>query len=472
MADTGLVFKSITELGPLLASRKLSPVELVRAHLSRIEAVNPKVNAFITVTGERALEEARKAEREIAAGRYRGSLHGIPYAPKDLLATKGIRTTNGSKVTADWVPDYESTVTARLNRAGAILIGKLNLLEFAMGSGQKGLVGPARNPWDLAYSPSGSSSGSGAALAAGMALLTIGSDTGGSIRGPAKSCGIVGLKPTYGRVSLYGVTTLSWTLDHVGPMARTVADVARALQVIAGTDPRDRNSLAAAVPDYTAALTGNIKGMRVGVPTEYFFTHVQPETDAALRRALAVLKELGANLADVNVPHAGLCGAASTVILNSEAAVFHEKRLREKAELFEPLVRERLEVASFNTATDYVKALRVRTVLMEEMRKVFESCDVLMLPAGNAAPRLEDEIVGTDAATNPPRAPRPDVFNVANVTGIPSIVLPCGFTAGPPVLPLGIQFCAKPLGEAALFRIGHAYQQATTWHTRHPALTV
>src|ERR1700722_18951994 len=299
MPDSEIAFKSAAELAPLIKARKLSPVEVVRACLDRIAAVNPKVNAFITVTGDQALEQARKAEREIAAGHYRGPLHGVPYAPKDLLATKGIRTTNGSKATSDWIPDHESTVTARLNQAGAILVGKLNLLEFAMGSGQKGLEGPARNPWNLAYSPSGSSSGSGAALAAGMVPLTMGSDTGGSIRGPAKSCGIVGLKPTYGRVSLFGVTTLSWTLDHAGPMARTVSGAARMLQVLAGADPRDRAAVAAPVPDYTKTLTGNVKGLRIGVPTEYFFEHVHAETEAALRRALSLLKEMGAVLVDV-----------------------------------------------------------------------------------------------------------------------------------------------------------------------------
>lgn len=470
MAASEILFKSVAELAPLLKARKLSPVELVRALLDRIEAVNSKVNAFITVTAERALGEARKAERDIAAGRYRGPLHGVPYAPKDLLATNGIRTTNGSKVTSNWIPDHESTVTARLNQAGAILIGKLNLLEFAMGSGQKGLVGPARNPWDLTYSPSGSSSGSGAAVAAGMVPLAIGSDTGGSIRGPAKSCGIVGLKPTYGRVSRFGVTTLSWTLDHVGPMARTVADVARMLQVIAGSDPRDRTAAAAPVPDYTKTLTGNVKGLRLAVPAEYFFEHVHPETEAALRRAISLLQELGAGLVDVKVRNAALCGVASSIILNSEAAVFHEKRLKENGDLLDPLVRERLEVATFNSAVDYIKALRLRTVLMEEMRRVFQTCDVLMLPAGNAAPKLDAEIVGTDAPSDPPLPPRPDSFNIANVTGIPAIVLPCGFTAGPPSLPLGIQFCAKPFDEAALFRIGHAYQSATDWHKRRPAL--
>jgi aspartyl-tRNA(Asn)/glutamyl-tRNA(Gln) amidotransferase subunit A len=470
MIPSEIIFKPVTELAPLIKARKLSPVELVQAFLDRIESVNPKVNAFITVTGEHAIKEARKAEREIAAGRYRGLLHGIPYAPKDMLATKGIRTTNGSKVTSNWIPNYESTVTARLNEAGAILIGKLNLLEFAMGSGQKGLVGPARNPWDLAHSPSGSSSGSGAALAAGMVPLTIGSDSGGSIRGPAKSCGIVGLKPTYGRVSRFGVTTLSWTLDHVGPMARTVSDVARMLQVIGGADPNDDTAVGTPVPEYSKALTGNIKGLRLGIPSEYFFDRVHPETEAALRRAISLLKELGAVPVEVNIRNAALAGAASSIILNSEAAAFHEKRLRQNADLLEPLVRERLEVATFNSAVDYIKALRVRTVLIEEMRRVFQACDVLMLPAGNAAPKLAAEIVDTDAPSDPPSPPRPDSFNIANVTGIPAIVLPCGFTAGPPSLPLGIQFCAKSFNEAALFRVGHAYQSATDWHKRRPAL--
>lgn len=470
MATSDIPFKSVTELAPLLKARKLSPVELVRAFLDRIEALNPRVNAFITVTGEQAMEQARKAEREIVAGRYLGPLHGVPYAPKDLVATKGIRTTNGSKATSGWIPDHESTVTARLNQAGAILIGKLNLLEFAMGSGQNGLVGPARNPWDLSYSPSGSSSGSGAAVAAGMVPLAIGSDTGGSIRGPAKSCGIVGLKPTYGRVSRFGVTTLSWTLDHVGPMTKTVSDAALMLHVIAGPDPQDRTAAAAPVPDYAKSLTGNVKGLRIGVPTGYFFEHVHPETESALRSAVSLLKGLGAVSVEVKVDNASLCSAASSIILNSEAAAFHEKRLKESADLLEPLVRERLEVATFNSAVDYIKALRIRTVLMEEMRRVFQECDVLMLPAGNAAPKLDAEIAGTDGPSDPPRSPRPDSFNIANVAGIPAIVLPCGFTAGPPSLPLGIQFCAKPFAEATIFRLSHAYQSATDWHKRRPPL--
>jgi len=462
-------FQTVSELAPLIRSRKLSPVELVRDLLAHIETWNPKVKAFLTVTGEHALAQARVAETEIARGKYRGPLHGIPYAVKDLVATKGIRTTNGSRSTQNWIPDYESTVTARLNRSGAILMGKLNLLEFAMGSGQVGLDGPARNPWDLRYSPSGSSSGSGAALAAGMVPLTIGTDSGGSIRGPAKSCGVVGLKPTYGRISRYGVTALSWTLDHVGPMARNVADCAAMLQAIAGADPLDSTAAADPVPDYSRALTGSIKGLRLGIPTEHFFTHVHPDTDAALRKAIEVLKGMGMVLVDVKVKDANICGATSAVILGSESAAVHEKQRAEQPELLDVLVRERLEAGTFYSAVDYIKALRVRTVLMQQMLQVFEKCDVVMLPAGNAAPRLEEEITGSDKPRNPPATPRPDSFNIANVTGIPSIVLPCGFTPGQPSLPIGIQFCGRPFDEPGLFRIAHAYQSGTDWHKRKAA---
>jgi len=242
------------------------------------------------------------------------------------------------------------------------------------------------------------------------------------------------------------------------------------LQVIAGPDPQDRTAASVPVPNYDKALTGNVKGLRIGVPAEHYFDRVLPETEAALRRAISLLKELGAVVVDFKVANAALCGVASSIILNSEAAAFHEKRLRENADLLEPLVRERLEAATFHTAVDYIKALRLRTVLMEEIRRVLRTCDVIMLPAGNAAPKLEEEIVGTDAPSDPPVPPRPDSYNIANMTGIPAIVLPCGFTAGPPSLPLGIQFCARPFDEATLFRVGHAYQSATDWHKRRAPL--
>ncbi len=469
-----VLFLPAREQGALIRARKLSPVELTDAYLARIEALNPRTNAFITVTADVARRQAAAAEREIVRGRYRGPLHGIPYAPKDILATKGILTTNGSKVTATVVPDYESTITARLAEAGAILAGKLNLLEFAMGSGVVSGFGPSRNPWDLARTPSGSSSGSGTALAAAMVPLSIGTDTGGSIRGPANFCGIVGLKQTYGRVSRYGVTTLAWSLDHAGPMTRTVADAALMLQVIAGHDPSDPTTTADVVPDYSQALTGDVRGLRIGVPTRFLTEGLAPEIDRAYRAALAVVRGLGATLVDVDVPHAEYATNAGWVIAMAEAAAFHEQRLRTSPELFDPIVRERLDAARFYAATDYIKAQRVRTLLMQEMQTVFTQCDVMAVPGGNALPSpLESP---SDAGTDVKLGSTASRFRggttfLGNMTGLPALVLPCGFSAGPPALPIGLQLYGRAFDESTLFRVGHAYEQATDWHRRRPPLS-
>lgn len=468
---TDVLFLSAREHGALIRARKLSPVELTDAYLARIDALNPKTNAFITVTAAVARAQAARAEREIGRGVYRGPLHGIPYAPKDILATKGITTTNGSKVTATVVPDYESTITDRLAKAGAVLAGKLNLLEFAMGSGVVSGFGPARNPWDLARSPSGSSSGSGAALAAAMVPLSIGTDTGGSIRGPANFCGIVGLKQTYGRVSRHGVTTLAWTLDHAGPMTRTVGDAALMLQAIAGHDPLDASTSADAVPDYTRALTGDIRGMRVGVPVRFLADGLVPEIERAYRAALGTLKDLGATLVDVDVPHAEYATNAGWIVAMAEAAAFHEQRLRTSPELFDPIVRERLDAARFYAATDYIKAQRVRTLLMQEMATVFSLCDVMAVPGGDALPPpLESsERAGTDVKPGSTAARfRGGTTFLGNMTGLPAMILPCGFSAGPPALPIGLQLYARAFDEFSIFRVGHAYEQATDWHKRRP----
>jgi aspartyl-tRNA(Asn)/glutamyl-tRNA(Gln) amidotransferase subunit A len=468
-----VLFLSAREQGALIRQKKLSPVELTDAYLARIEALNGKTNAFITVTADVARRQAADAEREIARGRYRGPLHGIPYAPKDILATKGVKTTNGSKVTATVVPDYESTITDRLAKAGTILAGKLNLLEFAMGSGVVSGFGPSRNPWDLARSPAGSSSGSGTALAAAMVPLSIGTDTGGSIRGPANFCGIVGLKQTYGRVSRHGVTTLAWSLDHAGPMTRTVADAALMLQAIAGHDPLDPSTTAHPVPDYTQALTGDIRGVRIGVPARFLADGLAAEVDTAYRAALETLQGLGARLVDVDVPHAEYATNAGWIIAMAEAAAFHEQRLETTPELFDPIVRERLDAARFYSATDYIKAQRVRTLLMQEMAVVFTLCDVMAVPAGNALPNVLEppELAGTDVKPGS----KASVFRggttfLGNMTGLPALVLPCGFSAGPPALPIGLQLYARGFDEPAIFRVGHAYEQATDWHKRRPPL--
>jgi len=475
VATADLTSKTARELAALIRSKQASPVEITKAYLDRIHALNPKVNAFITITDDVAMRQARAAEKQIMAGKYLGPLHGIPYAPKDILATKGIRTTNGSKVTADWVPDYESTITARMSRAGAVLLGKLNLLEFAMGSGVVSGFGPARNPWDLEYSPGGSSSGSGAALIADMTPLAIGTDTGGSIRVPAANCGIVGMKQTYGRVSRYGVTTLSWTLDHAGPMTRSVGDCADMLHVIAGADPKDPTSSRRAVPDFGRLLDGGVKGVRIGVPTNYFFDGAHPEIDRGVRDALATLKKMGATLVDIELPHAQHASSAGWIIAMAEGACFHEKRLKETPELFDPLVRERLEAAQFYPATDYIKAQRIRTMLMNEMRAAFTKCDIMAVPGSGQFPGKLDppEIAKSDVKPGSRATPyRGGNTFFGDMTGQPSMVQPCGFSSGTPTLPITIMWYGRPFDETTMLRVGHAYEQATDWHKRRPALDV
>jgi aspartyl-tRNA(Asn)/glutamyl-tRNA(Gln) amidotransferase subunit A len=472
-ASNDLVFMTARELSPLIKTKKVSPVEVTQAFLDRIQTLNPKVNAFITVTADHALEQARQAEKEIRSGKYRAPLHGIPYAPKDILATKNIRTTNGSKVTADWVPNYESTITARLQQAGAILIGKLNLLEFAMGSGVLSGFGPARNPWHLDYSPAGSSSGSGAALAARMCPLAIGTDTGGSIRGPASFCAIVGLRQTYGRVSRYGVTTLAWTLDVAGPMATNVADTAMLLQAIAGPDPKDRTASPQPVPDYSKSLTTNIKGLRVGVPKQYFWDNAHPDVDKAVHAAIDKLAELGATVVNVEIPHIKYAGSAGWIIDMAEPAAFHEKRIREHPELFDPLVRERMEAATYYPATDYIKAQRVRTILMREMDEVFAKCDVMAVPGNTGLPQKLEPAETARSDVKPGSVPTPYRTGntmIGSVTGIPELIVPCGFSSGTPSLPISIGFYGKAFDEATLFRIGYAYESATEWHKRRPSI--
>jgi aspartyl-tRNA(Asn)/glutamyl-tRNA(Gln) amidotransferase subunit A len=473
MAIPDLVFKTGPELSALIKAKQVSPVEVTQAFLDRIAALDKKVNSFITVLPDYALARAKQVEQEIAAGKYKGPLHGLPYAPKDIIATKGHKTTNGSKVTANNVTNYESTITQRLNDAGAVMIGKLNLLEFAMGSGVHSGFGPARNPWHLEYSPSGSSSGSGAALAAYFTPLSIGTDTGGSIRGPANNCGCVGLKQTYGRCSRYGVSTLSWTLDHAGPMTKTVADAAHMLQVMAGADPHDATCASVPVPNYAQALTRGVKGLRIGVPTNYFFDEAHPETDKAVRAAIDLLKGQGAQVVEVTVPNANLAGSAGWIIAMVEGACYHEQRLKNTPELFDPVIRERLEAARFYPATDYVKSMRIRTILMEELRQVFATCDVMAVPGGNPATKLDPpEIAGSDVKPGSTSSPyRGGNTFIGDMTGYPAMTIPCGFTSSSPTLPLSIQFYAKPYDEAALFRVGHAYESATDWHTRRAPLS-
>ncbi len=471
--DSSVLFLPAHQQAALIRAKQFSSLELTEAYLARIASLNSRFNAFITITADRARLDARAADETLARGEVVGPLHGVPYAPKDILATRGIQTTNGSKVTATWVPDYESTITSRLARAGVVLVGKLNLLEFAMGSGVVSGFGPARNPWDAERTPSGSSSGSGVALGAHMVPLSIGTDTGGSIRGPAAFCGIVGLKQTYGRVSRYGVTTLAWTLDHAGPMTRTVADAAHMLQIIAGRDPNDRSCATDPVPDYAAALRGDLAGVRVGVPRRHFTDGAHADVEKAYRAALETLASIGATMVDVDVPHAQYAGSAGWIVAMAEAAQFHEKRLRERPDLFDPIVRERLDAARFYPATDYIKALRVRTLLMDDMAAVLNRCDVMAVPGNTTLPGRFDlpEVAATDVKPGSPVPPfRPSNTFLGNMTGLPALTLPCGFSSGPPALPIGLQLYGRAFDELTLFRVGHAYEQATDWHRRRPVL--
>ncbi len=460
-------------LSERLRRRELSPVEVVEAHLAHLEAADREINAFITVTASHARERAAECEAEIGAGEWRGPLHGIPYAPKDILATAGIRTTNGSRATADWFPDHESTITARLNDAGAILLGKANLLEFAMGSGVLSGFGPTRNPWAPGYSPSGSSSGSGALLAARMAPLSIGTDTGGSIRGPAAACGVVGLKQTYGRVSRHGVTTLSWTLDHAGPMTRTVRDAAAVLGAIAGPDPADPTATSHPVPDYLRGLTGEVRGIRIGIPVSGFFEIATPEVERAVRDAVSLLAGDGAEIVEAEVPHAHLAGSAGWIVAMAEAATFHERRLAETPDALDPLVRERLEVAKFYPATDYLKALRLRTILQQEMARVFERCDVMIVPSSlsPAEPLRTPEAARSDVreGADPDAVEsRPGNTFLGNLTGLPALTMPCGFTAEAPKRPLALQIYGPPFSEPLILRVAHAYELRTGWGEELP----
>ncbi len=464
MTSTELCYLTIHETSSLLQSGQLSPVELTQAFLDRIEQTNSTLQAYITLLPDRALAAARIAEAELLRGDSKGALHGIPIALKDLYDTAGIRTTASSKVMVDRIPTEDATTTARLEAAGAILLGKLAMHEFALGGPDPTNGFPlARNPWNLDHIPGGSSSGSGAGIAAGLCMGSLGSCTGGSIRGPAAYCSIVGLKATYGRVSRYGVVPLSWSLDHCGPMTWTVEDSAHMLQVIAGYDPKDPTSSQAPVPDYSAALQANIKGLTIGVPRHFFFAddpRIDRDTLAAVDRALDVMTDLGAQVQDVTIPMLEHSGAAQPVIMLSEAFAYHEQNLRTIPEAFGEMVRARFRMGGLFSSGDYVQAQRVRNVLKRECAEALQNVDVLVSPTmSSPAPLFND----MDAMTT---ARRPSFTGPYNLTGMPAISVPCGFTSNG--LPIGLQIAGKPFDEPTVIRAAYTYQQQTRWFEQRP----
>ncbi len=461
-----LAFLSIAQLARSIETREVSCSEVVGVQLERIAKVDLQLNSYITVLEEGARAEAARADTEVATGNYRGPLHGVPISLKDLYLTKGVRTTGASRVLAGFVPDSDSAVTERLAAAGCVLLGKANLFEFASGAPRPGdLFGQVHNPWKHGYLTGGSSSGSGAAVAAGLAYMSMGSDTGGSIRIPAALCGTVGLKATYGRVSRYGALVLSWCMDHCGPLTRTVEDAAIVLEAIAGHDRRDPACPDVPVPDYRAALAGGAKGLRVGVPREFFFDDLDEEVEAAVNAAIDTLKGLGAQVREVSLPHAHLTNGTADAIIRPEATAYHLPWMRERLADYGPDMAHRLASGAGLMATDYILAQRGRRALRDEFVTAMSDVDVLVTPTASipAPPLNAPEVVvrGKKVETRFAMARFTRAFNV---TGQPAMALPCGFTREG--LPVSLQIVGRAFDEATVLRAGHAYQQATDWHLR------
>jgi aspartyl-tRNA(Asn)/glutamyl-tRNA(Gln) amidotransferase subunit A len=466
-----LCWLSMADLGRMIATKEVSPVEVVRAHLDRISALDARLRAFITVCADTALQSARASEAALMAGKVAGPLHGVPWAPKDLYSTKGVRTTGGSKILGDSVPAADATVVARLGAAGAIVLGKLNMHEFAYGpEGLNAHYGDARNPWDAGAHriTGGSSSGSGAAVAAGLAPGSLGSDTGGSIRIPASLCGITGLKPTYGRVSRAGVLPLAWSMDHVGPMTRTARDCALMLNAIAGYDPADPTTSVLPVPDYTAALTGDVKGLRVGLLGAHFTDVATAEVRAAVEAAAEQLERAGAILDEVNLAGVLHVAAASSAIVASEALAYHAGWMRARPQDYQPDVRERLRMGAFVSGAHYLRAQRLRALVRSEIDDALAKRDVLLAPATPIpAPVLGERETTLGDGTSDVRAALIRLTRPFNFSGHPAGAAPCGFTVGG--LPIGLQIVGRPFDEATVLRVVDAYQRRTDWHTRRPS---
>ena len=463
MAIADLAQLSLTEASQLITKRELSPIELTEACIARSEALDPTLNAYITPTFETAREEAKAATEEIAAGRLRGALHGIPFALKDLYETSGVLTTAGARLRQEYVPTEDAHVVSLLREAGVVFLGKLTMHEWAMGGTSINEFFPTpRNPWNLERITGGSSGGAGAAISAGLCIGSLGSDTGGSIRIPASFCGITGLKPTYGRVSVRGVVPLLWSLDHAGPMTRTASDCALILQAIAGYDDEDPTSEDVPVPDYAANLDKGIKGLRVGVPTNFFFDAdaVAPEVTSAVRVAAAVFASLGAEIKDVLFPDPERFGTNDALF--AKAAAYHEGHLSDRPETFSERIRERLVDRLSLRAVEYARARYKQLEFKLALRRLFRDIDLLLVPT-------EPIVAPTfgDALELPPMVFARNV-RLFNVAAVPAISIPCGFDSVG--LPIGLSLAGRPWEEEAVLRAAHAYQQATDWHTRRPPL--
>jgi aspartyl-tRNA(Asn)/glutamyl-tRNA(Gln) amidotransferase subunit A len=456
--------ETVVELGPRLRRKEVSPVELTRVCLDRIEKFNPSLNAFITVTAESALAEARAAETEISRGEWRGPLHGIPVALKDLIDTAGTRTTAASAVFEHRVPTEDAEVVRRLRQAGAVILGKNNLHEFAYGgSSLVGFFGDVHNPWNVERIAGGSSGGSAAAVAAGLCYAAIGTDTAGSIREPAALCGCVGIKPTYGRVSARGVIPLSWSLDHVGPLASTVGDAAVVLQAIAGYDPLDAGSAEVAVSDYVSCLSDETKNLRVGVPRDYFFDDLDDEVRAAVEQALVVIRALVTDVRDVRIDV-----SSDRTVQAAESYAYHATTVALTPSLYQPETLRRIRTGEKISAAEYIQRRRELDMERRRSHQFFADVDLLVTPTMPIpAPAIAD-------LRRDPDALRPAELKLLrntrpfNVWGLPAVSVPCGFTKGG--LPIGLQIAGPQWREELVLRLAQAYESATEWRRRRPAV--
>lgn len=480
--------RTIKEAATLIEKGEASPVELTELFLERISAEDAKINSYITVWEEAALEAARKAEKQISEGNYLGALHGVPIALKDIFVTKNSRTTCGSKMLRDFVAPYNSTVAEKLMASGSVVLGKNNMDEFAMGSSNEtSYFGPVKNPWDTDRVPGGSSGGSAAATAANLCVASVGTDTGGSIRQPGSLCGVVGMKPTYGRVSRFGMIAFASSLDQAGPLAKTVEDAAIILSSIAGHDPMDSTSVNLPTTDYTDALSTDIKGLRVGIPKEYFISGMDPEVEKSVRKAIDELQTLGAEIVEISLPHSRYAVSTYYIIAPSEASsnlarydgvrytyrcenpeTLRDLFFRSRSEGFGDEVKRRIMLGTYALSTGYydayyLKAQKVRTLIIKDFENAWEKVDII---ASATSPETAFRI--GEKTDDPLKMYLSDILTIpCNIAGLPGISVPCGFSSEK--LPIGLQIMGKPFDEQTVLNVAYAYEQSTKWYEKEVA---
>lgn len=467
---TEFVSKSIEEVSSCLRKREISPLDLLEAYLTQIDSYNGRVNAYIDVTKEKARIAAQKAEKELASGNYRGMLHGVPIALKDNIYIKGEKTTIGSKIHQSFVPDDDATVVKKLKEAGAIIIGKLNLHEYAVGiTNNNPHYGPCRNPWDLRRISGGSSGGSGAAVSAEMACATLGTDTGGSVRIPASACGVIGLKPSYGRVSKYGCFPLAWSLDHIGPITKTVRDSAILLDILSGYDEKDPTSIKAPDGKFFNSINGDITGLKIGINDHYFFHNVDPLVDKKVREGIQQLVEMGAVVEHVQIPHLNDQKHAQFVTITSEASTIHQHNLKSKTNDFGEDVRLFLKLGETHSAVDYLQAQETRRLISLDFAEIFNKVDVLVTPT---LPFMPPEIGEDQIERNGKKVDLIEHMvrftNPANATGLPAISIPCGIIDG---MPVGMQIIGPAFKENVILNVAYAFEQTNPLRGKKPNLT-